>query len=43
MRQSSRLEVFKTKQVPKNALHSKFNLDTGEELASVEEYNHLQV
>ncbi len=43
MRQSERLEAFKTFQTPVNALHSKFNLHTGAEIVTVEDYNHLQV
>lgn len=43
VRQSDRIEQFKKKQCDKFALHSKFNLMTGEEVYTDEEYNHLQV
>ena len=43
LRQSSRLEQFKNKQSPKQALHSKFHLDTGAEVYTAEDYNHLQI
>ena len=42
MVQTPRLEKFKQHQTPLNALHSKFHLETGAEVYSVKEYNHLQ-
>lgn len=43
MSQSDNLEVFKKKQEPINALHSKFALKTGDVIFSVDEFNHLQI
>ena len=44
MRQASRLEAFKGNQSPENALHVKFDLETGFELAeSTDGNNHLQL
>ena len=43
MVQAPRLEKFKQHQTPLYALHSKFHLETGEEVYSVKEYNHLQI
>ena len=43
MVQAPQLERFKQDQTPLNALHSKFHLETGEEVYSVKEYNHLQI
>jgi len=43
MRQSEVLEEFKQQQRPVHALHVFFDLDTGFEVLSVEEYGHLQV
>ncbi|CAL4066647.1 unnamed protein product, partial [Meganyctiphanes norvegica] len=42
MRQTENLGKFMNGQDVKNALHSKFDLLTGEEIATHEEYNHLQ-
>ena len=43
MRQSDRLEAFKNHQSPENALHVKFDLINGFEVASTNEYGHLQL
>ena len=47
MRQANRLESFKGNQSPENALHVKFDLETGFELTSLqtgdENYGHLQL
>lgn len=43
MRQSNRLEAFKKNQSPENALHVKFDLCTGFEVVSTNEYGHLQL
>lgn len=43
MVQAPRLEQFKRQQTPLFALHSKFHLETGEEIGPTEEHNHLQV
>ena len=43
MRQTDRIELFKKGQQPKYALHSKFDLITGEQIYTTEEYEHLQV
>ena len=37
------LEKFKSNQSPKNALHSKFHLLTGEPVTKDEEFEHLQI
>ena len=43
MRQSEVLEAFKQQQHAQHALHVFFDLDTGFEILSIEEYGHLQV
>ena len=44
MRQAHKVEKFKTSPLPENALHSKFNIDTGEELNFItRNYGHLQI
>ncbi|KAK7002162.1 hypothetical protein SK128_008210 [Halocaridina rubra] len=43
MRQTERVENFKKGQHPKYALHSKFQLRTGEEVISADDYGHLQI
>lgn len=44
MRQSKdKVETFKANQSPQNALHSKFNLNTGLPLDNEEDYGHLQI
>ena len=44
MRQTkSNLEPFKTNQSPKDAMHSKFNLNTGLPLTDTGQYGHLQI
>ncbi|BET00920.1 Phosphorylase B kinase [Nesidiocoris tenuis] len=43
IKQAIRVEEFKKNQSEKFSLHSKFHLDTGAELYSDEEYNHLQI
>lgn len=44
MRQTkSHLEPFKTNQSPKDAIHSKFNLNTGLPLTDIAHYGHLQI
>ena len=42
MKQAKKLEEFKKNQKPENALHSKFNIVTGEEVADLH-YSHLQI
>jgi hypothetical protein len=42
MRQSQHLEKYKENQSVKNALHSKFNIKTGDEIGE-EKYGHLQI
>lgn len=42
MKQAHKLEQFKKNQKPENALHSKFNIVTGEEIADLH-YCHLQI
>jgi phosphorylase kinase alpha/beta subunit len=42
MRQAHKLEKFKLNPSPENALHSKFNITTGDELHD-ENYGHLQI
>lgn len=42
MKQADKLEKFKTDPFPKNALHSKFNITTGQEIEDVN-YGHLQI
>jgi phosphorylase kinase alpha/beta subunit len=42
MRQGHKLEKFKLNPSPENALHSKFNIITGDELQD-ENYGHLQI
>uniref|UniRef100_A0A0A9Y8S2 Phosphorylase b kinase regulatory subunit n=2 Tax=Lygus hesperus TaxID=30085 RepID=A0A0A9Y8S2_LYGHE len=43
IKQSIRVEEFKKNQSEKFSLHSKFHLDTGAEIYSDEDYNHLQI
>ena len=43
MRQADRLEAFKGNQNPEFALHVKFDLSTGFEVVSVNDYGHLQL
>lgn len=43
IRQAPRVELFKQHQCPHNALHSKFDLNTGDTVYSDSEYSHLQV
>eukprot|EP00094_Tigriopus_californicus_P001874 TCALIF_01806-PB protein Name:"Similar to CG8475 Probable phosphorylase b kinase regulatory subunit beta (Drosophila melanogaster)" AED:0.09 eAED:0.09 QI:765/1/1/1/0.81/0.82/17/82/1165 len=43
MRQSKRLEAFKSQQTPTHALHCKFHLNTGEDIYDVKDYDHLQI
>uniref|UniRef100_A0A5S6QRG4 Phosphorylase b kinase regulatory subunit n=1 Tax=Trichuris muris TaxID=70415 RepID=A0A5S6QRG4_TRIMR len=43
MRQADELEMFKTAQTPSHALHSKFDLFTGEPLTDCPSYGHLQL
>ena len=43
IKQSSRIELFKSNQCNKHALHCKFNMQTGNEVYSDDEYSHLQV
>ncbi|XP_076338400.1 putative phosphorylase b kinase regulatory subunit beta isoform X3 [Tachypleus tridentatus] len=44
MRQSKeKMECFKMNQCPKHALHSKFNLHTGQPVLTGDEYGHLQI
>lgn len=44
MKQSEyKMENFKMNQCPKHALHSKFNLNTGEVIVSEDQYGHLQI
>lgn len=43
IKQASRVELFKQRQSNQHALHCKFQLHTGEEIYSDEQYNHLQI
>uniref|UniRef100_A0A671KV94 Phosphorylase b kinase regulatory subunit n=1 Tax=Sinocyclocheilus anshuiensis TaxID=1608454 RepID=A0A671KV94_9TELE len=43
MRQSDKVEKFKQDPSPSTCLHSIFNVQTGDEVYSYEEYSHLQV
>lgn len=43
MRETSKLEAWKSQQSPDQALHSIFSLHTGEEVESTAEYNHMQL
>lgn len=43
IKQSARVEAFKTRQSAAHALHVKFNLTTGEPVLGDEEYHHLQI
>ncbi|XP_013133618.1 PREDICTED: probable phosphorylase b kinase regulatory subunit beta isoform X3 [Papilio polytes] len=43
IKQSARVEAFKTRQSAAHALHVKFHLTTGEPVLSDEEYHHLQI
>jgi phosphorylase kinase alpha/beta subunit len=42
MRQAHKVERFKINQLPENALHSKFDIVTGEEI-NEKNYGHLQL
>ncbi|XP_049708176.2 probable phosphorylase b kinase regulatory subunit beta isoform X4 [Helicoverpa armigera] len=43
VKQSARVEAFKTRQSAAHALHVKFHLTTGEPVLSDEQYHHLQI
>ena len=43
IRQANRVELFKQNQCSQHALHCKFDLNTGDEVLSDDEYYHLQV
>lgn len=43
LRQADRVEKFKVSQTSANALHSVFNIVTGESILKDEEYEHFQV
>lgn len=43
IKQSHKVELFKQRQCSAHALHTKFNLQTGEEIYSDDKYNHLQI
>ncbi|KOB70249.1 putative phosphorylase kinase [Operophtera brumata] len=43
IKQSARVEAFKTRQSAAHALHVKFHLTTGEPVLGDEEYHHLQI
>lgn len=43
IKQAPRVELFKQRQSNQHALHSKFQLHTGEEIYSDDFYNHLQI
>ncbi|XP_060808968.1 probable phosphorylase b kinase regulatory subunit beta isoform X3 [Amyelois transitella] len=43
VKQSARVEAFKTRQSAAHSLHVKFHLTTGEPVLSDEEYHHLQI
>lgn len=43
VKQARRVEVFKQRQSNQYALHSKFQLHTGEEIYADDAYNHLQI
>ena len=43
LRQADKVEKFKYNQSPRNALHSKFHIMSGDPVASEDEYEHLQV
>lgn len=43
VKQASRVELFKQRQSNQHALHSKFQLHTGEKIYPDEFYNHLQI
>ncbi|XP_048402628.1 phosphorylase b kinase regulatory subunit beta isoform X1 [Stegostoma tigrinum] len=43
MRQADKVEHFKQHSDPSNCLHSVFNVHTGDEVLSSEEYGHLQI
>jgi hypothetical protein len=42
MKQTDKLERFKTNQIPENSLHSRFNIVSGEEMFDLN-YGHLQI
>lgn len=43
MKQSARVEAFKTRQSAAHALHLKFHLTTGEPVLTDDQYHHLQI
>jgi len=43
LRQADKVEKFKQSQTSHNAIHSKFNLITGDPILDDEDYEHLQV
>jgi len=43
IRQADKVEKFKLNQNPKNALHSKFHVHTGDPIFKDDEYEHLQI
>ncbi|KAL5279164.1 PHKB family protein [Megaselia abdita] len=43
VKQAARVELFKQRQCNPHALHSKFQLHSGDEMYSDEQYNHLQI
>ncbi|XP_064639915.1 phosphorylase b kinase regulatory subunit beta-like isoform X2 [Lineus longissimus] len=43
MKQADKVEKFKVTQSPKNALHSKFDMITGDPVLRDEDYQHLQI
>lgn len=43
VKQSARVEAFKTRQSAAHALHVKFHLTTGEPVFTDEQYHHLQI
>uniref|UniRef100_A0A8C8LMI5 Phosphorylase b kinase regulatory subunit n=1 Tax=Oncorhynchus tshawytscha TaxID=74940 RepID=A0A8C8LMI5_ONCTS len=43
MRQSDKVEEFKQDPSPSKCLHSIFNVDTGDEILSYDDYHHLQI
>lgn len=43
IKQSARVEAFKTRQSAAHALHVKFHLTTGEPVLTDDQYHHLQI
>ena len=43
MRQAKKVEIFKSEQSPKDALHSKFNVFDGSEVEGTDEVGQLQI